>query len=72
MERARLGAEYELRIVDVDSERPLKKRYGLRIPVLAIAGEDVFEGRLTAEDFALEFGLRAERYHRALRVESEA
>ena len=31
--------------VDVDGDRALKKRYGLRLPVLEVAGEEVFEGR---------------------------
>ena len=39
--------------VDVDSERELKKRYGLRIPVLVDgAGEVLAEGRLEPDDVA--------------------
>ena len=30
--------------VDVDGDRALKKRYGLRLPVLEIAGREAFEG----------------------------
>lgn len=52
-EISRAGREghYELRKVDVDSERALKKEFGLRIPVLEIDGRVEFEGRLTAVDF---------------------
>ena len=42
---------YVLRRVDVDSDRILKKRFGLRIPVLEFDGQVVFEGHLTAADF---------------------
>ncbi|MBL6721685.1 MAG: glutaredoxin family protein [Planctomycetes bacterium] len=31
--------------VDVDADRSLKKLYGLRLPVLEVQGEVVFEGR---------------------------
>tara|TARA_R110002072_G_scaffold94820_1_gene209256 strand:+ start:1270 stop:1578 length:309 start_codon:yes stop_codon:yes gene_type:complete len=42
-----LGLRDRLRIeeVDVDGDRELKKRYGLRLPVLEIDGVLVFEGR---------------------------
>jgi len=35
----------DLELVDVDSDRTLKKRYGLRLPVLEVAGQVIFEGR---------------------------
>ena len=35
----------DLEPVDVDGDRALKKRYGLRLPVLEIAGREVYEGR---------------------------
>lgn len=40
------GLPLEIEKVDVDSDRALKKRYGLRIPVLVdAAGEVLVEGR---------------------------
>jgi predicted thioredoxin/glutaredoxin len=44
---ADLGLHDRLRVeeVDVDGDRELKKRYGLRLPVLEIDGALVFEGR---------------------------
>ncbi len=52
-EISRAGREYHyvLRKVDVDSQRALKKAFGLRIPVLEIDGSVEFEGRLTAAAF---------------------
>jgi thioredoxin-like negative regulator of GroEL len=52
-EISRAGREghYELRKVNVDSQRALKKEFGLRIPVLEIDGQVEFEGRLSAVDF---------------------
>jgi predicted thioredoxin/glutaredoxin len=35
----------DLRMVDVDSDHGLKKLYGLRLPVLEVAGELIFEGQ---------------------------
>ena len=43
--------------VDVDSDHELKKRYGLRVPVLAIDGEVCAEGRV--EPVELERVVRA-------------
>lgn len=51
IERAGRARQYTLRLVDVDSDRALKKRFGLSVPVLEIAGEVAFEGRLTARAF---------------------
>ena len=53
-----MGASYaSLELVDVDREADLAARYGLRVPVLAIAGTVVCEGRYDAP-----------RVRRALRV----
>ena len=64
--RAGRGEHYVLRTVDVDSERALKKAFGLRIPVLEIDGHVEFEGRLTAAEFRtrLDAALRSRREHR--------
>ena len=51
MRAAKVEGQYRLVEVDVDSERGLKKRYGLRIPVLTIAGRECFEGRLDRSAF---------------------
>ena len=42
------GAErhFELREVDITTDRALKKRYGLSIPVLEIDGEILLSGRV--------------------------
>ncbi len=53
---------YTLRQVDVDSERELKKRFGLRVPVLEIAGEVCFEGRVERRALRKVFARRAQRY----------
>ena len=59
LERAGISHEYELCEVDVNGDPELAERYGWRIPVLAISGQDVFEGRLTAAAFKSR--LRTER-----------
>jgi len=68
-EISRAGREghYELRKVDVDSQRALKKEFGLRIPVLEIDGRVEFEGRLTAAGFRarLDGARRTRRTRRA-------
>ena len=69
-EISRAGREghYELRKVDVDAERALKKEFGLRIPVLEIAGRVEFEGRLTAAEFRVRLdGARGSRSSSELR-----
>ncbi len=44
----RLGRElaFELRIVDVDAELALARRYGATVPVVAVDGVEVSAGRL--------------------------
>ena len=47
------GLPLDVTKVDVDGDRELKKRYGLRIPVLVDAAGDVLaEGRLDGESLA--------------------
>lgn len=52
-ELARAGCDslYSLERVDIDADRTLLRRYGVRIPVLEIDGEQAFEGRLRAAEF---------------------
>ncbi len=63
--RADLGHNWELSEVDVDSNPKLEKAYGLRLPVLAIAGRVAFEGRLDAGALEREFARRAPEWDRA-------
>ena len=42
----RLDSDFELREVDVSLDPALHSRYGERIPVIAIDGEEAFELRL--------------------------
>ena len=61
LERAGLLRQLALEAVDVDADRALKKRYGLRIPVLEVAGEEVFEGRPEPELVRRTVGAALER-----------
>ena len=49
--RAGVSERLRLTVRDVDSDLGLRARYGLRVPVLSIEGEDVFEARLDADEF---------------------
>jgi hypothetical protein len=40
------GHAASVRVVNVDSDPELRRRYGLRIPVLTVAGEEVCATRL--------------------------
>lgn len=48
-ELGRLAAEAPLtvRLVDIDADAELRRRYTLRIPVVRVAGRDLCEGRIT-------------------------
>jgi hypothetical protein len=62
--RARLGRRVRLELVDVDLDPELARRYGARVPVLAIGGRVAFEGTLTAADLERDFArLAAEWEH---------
>lgn len=37
---------HRLQVIDVDSDPQLRARYGLRVPVLVVDGEEVCAGRL--------------------------
>ena len=43
LERVRAGRGFELEEVDVSLDPALNRRYGERIPVLALDGEELFE-----------------------------
>lgn len=48
------GAEVSVQWIDVDGDPELRRRYGLRVPVLLDAwGEVICEGRFDGEAFAL-------------------
>jgi len=48
-------------VVDIDRDAELLARYMLRIPVLAVNGEEVCEGRFDAEAFHVALGTRTPR-----------
>lgn len=43
LERARATVAFELRTVDVDTDPELARRYGVRVPVVAVDGVERFE-----------------------------
>ncbi|HKE99235.1 MAG TPA: glutaredoxin family protein [Actinomycetes bacterium] len=43
LERVRAGVAFELRAVDVDADPELARRYGVRVPVVAVDGVERFE-----------------------------
>ncbi len=51
-ELIKMGAHrhFELREVDVTTDRELKKRYGLSIPVLELDGEPLLSGKMNPEE----------------------
>ena len=53
---------YGLREVDVDQDAALRDEYGWRVPVLEIAGELAFEGRLEPAALRDRFAAIAKRY----------
>lgn len=56
--RARPGAPFELREVDIDADPALVARHGRSIPVLEIAGRPAFKGRLTAAELEAKLARR--------------
>jgi len=63
--RARLGRAIRLELVDVDQDPELARRYGTRVPVLAIGGRVAFEGKLTAAELERDFARLAAEWERA-------
>ncbi|HET9558953.1 MAG TPA: glutaredoxin family protein [Actinomycetota bacterium] len=39
----RAAAAFDLELVDIDRDPELARRYGVRVPVVAMDGEDLFE-----------------------------
>ena len=58
LSRARVSVPYELRELDIEQDPALRERFGLSIPVLAIAGRVAFKGRMDARDFEEKFERR--------------
>ena len=48
--RADVSRRIALEVVRIEDDRELKRRYGLRIPVLEIDGEEAFVGRAAARE----------------------
>ena len=46
----REGADFELEEVSIEGDQELEREYGLRIPVVAIDGEERFEVELSADE----------------------
>jgi len=51
LRRARRQADFEIQFVDVDKNEDLKQRYGERVPVVAIDGEELFGPAMELEAF---------------------
>ena len=51
-ELLKMGAHrrFDLQEVDITTDRELKKRYGLSIPVLALNGEHLLSGKIDPEE----------------------
>lgn len=45
---AREAAGHRVRLVDVDADPSLQRAYNIRVPVVAVDGTEVAEGRLSA------------------------
>ncbi len=58
--RARATCPFELREVDVSTDPVLNRRYGERIPVIDIDGEEAFELHIDAEELRTRLGTVAE------------
>ena len=43
------GHDVQVRVVDVDDDEETRRRYGLRIPVLEVDGEEICSARLVPE-----------------------
>ncbi len=43
------GRAVDVRVVDVDGDPDLRRRYGLRIPVLTVSGEEICSARLAPD-----------------------
>lgn len=52
LERFCTGRDFDVRVVDVDSDPALRARYGLAVPVLLLDEEPVCHGRFDAQEVA--------------------
>lgn len=43
------GSDIQVRVVDVDEDEETRRRYGLRIPVLEVEGEEICSARIVPE-----------------------
>ena len=43
------GHDVQVRVVDVDEDEDTRRRYGLRIPVLEVDGEEICSARILPE-----------------------
>lgn len=50
VERARLEAAFEVRVVDVDSDPDLAARYGEEVPVIEVDGRKAFKYRVSRRE----------------------
>ena len=55
---------HAVELVDVDADEDLQRRYNIRVPVVAVDGEEVLEGRVQPGDVRL--ALRRAGYGRGL------
>ena len=44
--RSAAGQEVDLTVVDIDSDPALQERYWVRIPVVTVNGEEIFEAKM--------------------------
>lgn len=62
--QAGVGGRIVLEELSIDEDRELKRRYGLRIPVLEIDGEEAFVGQATAGEIRARVLAAAKRRRR--------
>lgn len=55
LEKLSVERPLTVRVVDIDSDPSLRKRYTFRIPVVRVDGHDLCEGRITAADLRAAF-----------------
>jgi hypothetical protein len=53
LEDVREDFRFDIERVDISSDRELRKRYGVRIPVVAVDGVELFEHRVDARALRL-------------------
>jgi glutaredoxin len=53
LEGVRADFAFDIERVDISSDRALRKRYGVRIPVVAVDGVELFEHRVDGQALRL-------------------